>query len=278
MKQIRKTTPLLLAILLSAIPIYAQNNPGAAESNPIPGCTNADDLVSQAKDVISKLEKITPADWSNNTQSLIVPLRDLKGRAELLNNQLGYCYTRMWNSGEETMRLGEDAPKIIKMSTVAMVQGYLNFVYKTRFTDGDKSYFAGMIPTDVSQIPQCKGVPEFLPKVDEFLSQYKTNEAQDRVTSRVVMPYMDRGAEILDCALALEKNGNSAAAGTLYAKIVGIDALVITADTHEETNLKRALAIPTVQAQPIIIRYGSKSCTGHMWGSESYRTINWDCN
>jgi hypothetical protein len=64
----------------------------------------------------------------------------------------------------------------------------------------------------------------------------------------------------------------------VYGAVAGIDNLMVMADVNVEAKLNRELAIPAVQTQPIIIRYGPKSCTGHVWGDENYRTINWDCN
>jgi hypothetical protein len=239
---ISKTSVVILALTLSVTTARAQNNlraqaSSATGSNAIPGCTNADDLVKQADDVIDKLRKITPADWSSDPLSLSGTLGDLKGHSELLHLQLQQCYLDMWNTSEEAMQLSEDSPKIVKMSKVAMMSDYLDFVYQTRFTGGDKSYLAFELPTSMDQIPECKGVPALLPKVDNFIAQYKTDEAQAGIMPRDVDSYLDHGKKLLDCALGMEKIGYSAAAARLYTDVAAIDGFMVMADSHVEANL-----------------------------------------
>jgi hypothetical protein len=181
------------------------------------------------------------------------------------------------NEESSTWNVGKD-PMPLKMRMVDTALDYLKFVYETRLTEGDKSLVADTIPTNLNHFSGCGGVAEFLPKVNAFIAAYKSDEQLDTIMPRDVISYMGYGQQLLDCAFTLRKNGYSAASANLYAKVVGIDASMLMADAHVENNLKRALAIPAVQTQPIVIRYGPKSCTGHVWGDENYRTIDWDCN
>lgn len=280
LNRIRKTGFAVMALSLFAIPAHAQNNgvhvqdrPAITQSNAIGGCTNANDLLDQAEKVINKLRKITPAAYFTNQDKLTDTLRDLKARAEILKYRLADCFNNESILG--TWSLGK-GPMPIKMRMIATEIDYLNFVYQTRFTEGDKSYFANAMPPDIEQkIPECKGVLEFLPKAEALVKQ---SVMSTDITPRDVEPFHSHGKQLLDCGLALVKSGHGAAAYILYGDAAGLANAMVIAGANVEAKLNRALAIPAVQTQPIIIQYGPKSCTGHVWGSENRRTINWDCN
>ena len=272
-----------LAFLLLATTLRAQNNypqGSSVQNTATGGCTNADGLIEQASDLISQLQNIKPADFSAaadsaNPKKMVDTLLDLQRRAQRLKYLLGDCFND--ESIDSTWSMGS-GPMPSKMQLIATELNYLSFVYETRFTEGDKSYLANSVPSDLEQqIAECKGVSELLAQASSFMDQYSTAAAESRITPRGVMPYYGHGKQLFDCGLALAKTGNSAAASHLYSTAAGIDNLMVMGDANVEAKLNRVLAIPAVQTQPIIIRYGPKSCRGHVWGDENYRSIDWDC-
>ena len=279
---------LLVLLSVGKIPAYAQGGHPHTESNSRTGggtpsgCTDAEVLVDQAREVARKLTEITPAKFdvaavSSDPDHLADTLRDLKERAELLKLKLTSCFEDEVNKDGDA--IGAILKPTLKSRMIDTALNYLNFVYETRFSEGDKSYFAKRMPADLErEIPKCKGIPELLSKASDFISQHKGDTALDKIMPRDVISQQDHGKPLLDCANALSEHGYSAVAGELYFDVAAIDNLMVIADGNAEAKLSRALAIPVVQTQPIIIQYGRKSCTGHVWGDENYRTINWDCN
>ena len=191
----------LLALLLCATSVRAQNSQVRAqdssetESKATSGCTNADALVDQAGEVTRKLTEITPAKLAqaallSDPDHLVDTLRDLKARAELLRLKLMSCFAEEVNKHGDA--IGALLKPTLKSRMIEIMLNYLNYAYETRFTDGDKSYFANKMPTDMEQkIPECKGVPELLPKVSDFISQHNGDGALNRIMPRDVISYQD---------------------------------------------------------------------------------------
>jgi hypothetical protein len=243
----------------------------AAQSSATAGCVNADDLIDQARDVTSKLREITPAALAANSDKLVESLRDLKGRAHRLENELEGC---------EVEEVNKDQDAVIEITL-----NYLTFVCETRFTEGDKSYLADEMPPEAQQqIPECRGIRVLLSETDIFIS--RANADAENIMPRDVGPLYHRAKELIDCGSALEKTSNRAAAAQIYLNAAGIDNLMVLASANSEAVLTRALAAsvapprnaPATRPQPIIIRSGPRSCTGSVWGDGNYRAIDWSCN
>jgi hypothetical protein len=221
------------ALLFGLVPTYAQetktrlqSSTGAPQSKASEGCKNAEELVDQADQVISKLTKITPAALESNAKELVDTVVDLKGQAQLLKYKLGDCFNRESIQGDWSVGKG---PMPAKIRMLATEIDYLNFVYQTRFTEGDKSYLADAMPADMEQITECKGVSEFLPKVDALLDQYKTEEPSNKIMPRDVNSYYDHGKQLVDCGDALSTHGYRATAATVFFKVAAIDNLMVLA-------------------------------------------------
>ncbi|MGH9781929.1 MAG: hypothetical protein ACRD33_08935 [Candidatus Acidiferrales bacterium] len=269
------TAGLVLTLFLTAIATHAQNSPAHRA-----GCQNAEDLNGQATSVIGDIQKITRPD---DSQSETNNINDLAKRVNNLRAELGYCFTEEVGKDEDAAgALRNPSQKLRMIMTTA---DYLDFVHETRWGKGDKSFLAGLMPSDVEQkIPECKGVVALQSEADNFITH--VNSDADNLMPHDVESLYHRAKELIDCGSALEKSSDRAAAAQLYLLGAGIDNLMVLADSNSEAVLIRALATPVsqprqpqpMQPQPIIIRSGPRTCTGHAWGDENYRTIDWSCN
>jgi len=263
----------LLTLVLLAMPGHAQKSTAHRA-----GCQNAEDLNDQATSVISDIQKLAP---SNNSQTATDQIDTLAKQVNSLRAQLAYCFTEEAGKDENALAALRNPSQKLRM--IITTADYLDFVYKTRWGQGDNSFLAGMMPPDVERkIPQCNGALTLLSETDSFI----THADADSIMPRDVEPLYHRAKELIVCGGALEKNGYQATAASLFMDAAGIDNLMVLADSNSESILERALAKPAtqfrqaqpMQLQPIIIRSGPRTCTGHDWGDGSFRTIDWSCN
>jgi hypothetical protein len=139
-----------------------------------------------------------------------------------------------------------------------------------------------LIPADIeSEFPACKDAESEARAILDF-----TNHADDdSIMPRDVEPYYHRATLLTRCSLQLAKTKYRDAYEHLLWAVMGINNLMVLADSNAEAKLIHALP-PSQSGRPIVIKvqnsYQQDSspdhCIGTVLNLGSISNIDWNCH